>query len=29
MPSCAAAGMAGAPRASMTKRIRRSSTMRF
>jgi len=29
MPSCAPAGMAGAPRASMTKRIRRSSTVSF
>ena len=29
MPSCAAAGIAGAPKASMTKRIRRSSTATF
>lgn len=29
MPSCAAAGMAGAPKASMMKRIRRSSTTTF
>lgn len=29
MPSCAAAGMAGAPKASMTKRIRRNSTVAF
>lgn len=29
MPSCAPAGMAGAPKASMMKRIRRSSTMTF
>lgn len=29
MPSCAPAGMAGAAKASMTKRIRRSSTVAF